>query len=177
MFLKYTLRFGHIFDIPPVISSLITSNKQQSRSNRIKSIQNSYGMPVALDAKLSHCKPCAIDCRGIREAERRAMFFKKHDDTVDIVLHPFRKFYPPCLKLISVFNCPIFVHAHSIAYFLYRGQSPVAVPLRSSGVKEVVFTSCSSCFPLHALHLYTAKTTGADARPRTAAHLTRGIAA
>ena len=51
------------------------------------------------------------------------MFFKKHDNTVDIVLHPFRKFYPPCLKLISVFNCPIFVHTHSIAYFLYRGQS------------------------------------------------------
>ena len=56
------------------------------------------------------------------------MFFKKHDDTVDIVLHPFRKFYPPCLKLISVFNCPIFVHTYSIAYFLYRGQSSFVVP-------------------------------------------------
>ena len=61
------------------------------------------------------------------------MFFKKHDNTVNVVLHSFSKFYPPRLKLISVFNCPIFVHAHSIAYFLYRGQSPFAVPLRSIG--------------------------------------------
>ena len=79
-------------------------------------------MSVTLNAKLADCKPYAIDRRRIRKAERRTMLFKKHDNTINVVLRSFRKFNPPCFELVSVFNCPIFVHIKSIAYFLYRSQ-------------------------------------------------------
>ena len=124
MFFKYALCFGHILYIPPIVSCLVSTYKQQGRTNRIKSIQNSYWMPVTLNAELTHSKSCSIDCRRIREAERRAVLFKKHDNTVNVILHPFCKLYPPRFKLISIFNCPILVHEDSIAYFLYRGQLP-----------------------------------------------------
>ena len=124
MFFKYALCFGHILYIPPIISCLVSTYKQQGRTNRIKSIQNSYWMPVTLNAELTHSKSCSIDCRRIREAKRRAVLFKKHDNTVNVILHPFCKLYPPRFKLISIFNCPILVHEDSIAYFLYRGQLP-----------------------------------------------------
>ena len=122
MLFKYLLCFGYILNVPTIISCLVSTDEQQGRTNGIKSIQNSYRMPVALNAQLSYGKPRSIDGGGIRKAESRTVFFKKHDNTVNVILHPFCKLYPPFLKLISIFNCPILVHKNSIAYSLYRGQ-------------------------------------------------------
>ncbi len=122
MLFKYLLCLGYILYIPTIVSGLVSTDKQQGGTNGIKSIQNPYRMPIALHAQLTYGKLRPIDGRGIRVAERRTMFFKKHDDAVDVILNSFCQLYPPCLKLISIFNCPLLIHADSIAYSLYRGQ-------------------------------------------------------
>ena len=64
MLFKYVFCLGYILYIPTIVSGLVSTDKQQGRTNGIKSIQNPYRMPVALHAQLTKARRMASPKAG-----------------------------------------------------------------------------------------------------------------